>query len=202
MRDILRNHSLIGHHCTKLTVAEIEDVRSNGMTLQNATSLNSRISSLQEMGEITADIAQLLKSRNQADDSNRANMLWFCFFEPFLAGRCGIERFFRSWGGEALYNSHEDEPVTSNALLSIGTPCIIRAKVSIASLAESYYPDSSMIRAFLSQRGHRLDNEIRHEGYSTESIRAQNIIEIIEHPDDSFFKLTKCHEWEASGEAL
>lgn len=198
MRDILRSHSLIGYHCTKLTANEIKHVRVNGMLLQNATTLNKRVACLEESGLLSADVAQLLINNNQADDSNRANMLWFCFFEPFLAGRCGIERFFRSWGGEALYNSHEGNLITGNALLNIGTPCIIKAKVPIASLKDSYYPDSSMIRAFLLQRGHQLENEIEHEGFSTKIIEPQKILEIIEHPSDHFIKLTKCDEWEAS----
>lgn len=202
MRDVLRKYSLIGYHCTKLTADEIEGIRSKGMLLQNAESLKKRISRLEENGLLSTDVAQALIETNQADDDNRANMLWFCFFEPFLAGRCGIERFFRSWGGEALYNSHEDRPITGNALLSVGTPCIIKARVPIASLRDSYYPDTSMIRAFLSKRGHQLENEIEHEGFSTTNIEPKDIIEIIEHPSDKFVALTKCDKWEACDAAL
>jgi hypothetical protein len=172
------------------------------MLLQNADSLKNRISSLRESALISADIEQELINRNQAGDDNRANMLWFCFFEPFLAGRHGIERFFRSWGGEALYNSHEGHPVTGNALLNIGIPCVIKAKVPIASLKGSYYPDSSMIRVFLSKRGHQLENEIEHEGFSTKDIDAQDIIEIIEHPSDQFNALTKSNSWGGGDAAL
>jgi hypothetical protein len=202
MRNILRKYSLIGYHCTKLTASEIENVRVNGMLLQNSMSLNNRIERLKESGLITAKVTQLLKNKNQADDFNRANMLWFCFFEPFMAGRSGIERFFRYWGGEALYNSHEDCPNTSNVLLDIGIPCIIKAKVPIASLKGSYYPDSSMIRAFLLERGHQLENPIEHEGFSTKNIPSQNIIEIIEYPSDYFIKLTKCNEWDVGDATL
>jgi hypothetical protein len=202
MWDILRKYSLIGYHCTKLTANEIKCIRKNGMLLQNADSLKNRISSLRESALISADIEQELINRNQAGDDNRANMLWFCFFEPFLAGRHGIERFFRSWGGEALYNSHEGHPVTGNALLNIGIPCVIKAKVPIASLKGSYYPDSSMIRVFLSKRGHQLENEIEHEGFSTKDIDAQDIIEIIEHPSDQFNALTKSNSWGGGDAAL
>lgn len=196
MRDVLRKHSLIGYHCTKLTVDEIKEIRTYGMLLQNSASLKKRISCLKDSGLINADVAQDLMNRNQADDSNRANMLWFCFFEPFLAGRSGIERFFRYWGGEALYKSHEGHPVTRNALLNIGIPCVIKAKVSIASLTNSYYPDSAMIRAFLSKRGHQLENEIEHEGFSTSGIGPQDIIEILKQPSDKFNALTKYDKWD------
>ncbi len=195
MRDILRKYSLIGYHCTKLTTNEIDDIRTNGMLLQNGKSLKKRISRLEENGLISADIAQLLISNNQADDTNRAKMIWFCFYEPHLAGQFGIERFFQSWGGEALYNSHEERPDTGDSLMKIGTPCLIKAKVPIESLEDSYYPDFSMIRAFLFQHGHQLENGIEHEGYSTCKISPENIIEIIEHPNDHFIELTKCDTW-------
>lgn len=198
MRDILKEHSLIGYHCTKLTKNEIEAIHSKGMLLQNSDSLNERISCLVKSGLLSEYVAQKLVTKNQADDGNRANMLWFCFYKPYLAGRYGIERFFRSWGGEALYNSHENTPVTGAALLTIGKPCLIKANVPIASLKSSYYPVSSMVRVFLSQRGHQLDNGIEHEGYSLNDIRPENIIEVIEYPSNQFIELTKCDEWETA----
>ncbi len=82
MRNILRKYSLIGYHCTKLTEAEIRNIHTNGMVLQSATSLNKRIDSIEMDGMITTKVAGLLRGKNQANDSNRVNMLWFCFFEP------------------------------------------------------------------------------------------------------------------------
>lgn len=172
------------------------------MLLQNSISLRERIYRIEEDGLIEADIARSLIKKNQSDDDNRANMLWFCFYEPYLAGRYGIERFFRSWGGEALYNSHEDHPVTGTALRRIGIPCVIKANVPIASMKGSYYPDSSIIRIFLSQRGHRIENGIEHEGYSTRKIDPLDIIDIFEYPSDQFIELTKCDTWESSETVL
>ena len=198
----MRRYSLIGYHCTKLTSEEIVGIRNNGMLLQNAISLNERIDSLHERKMIDNQIAQRLKSENQADDYNRANMLWFCFYEPYIAGQYGIERFFRSWGGEALYNSHEDGSDSGAALLGIGMPCIFRVKVPMKSLEDSYLPDSAIISTFLLRRGHHIENPIVHEGFSTENIPSQNIIEIIEYPDDRFIELTKCDTWVTSPQKL
>lgn len=201
-REILREYSLIGYHCTKLTTEEINDVHENGLLLQDSLSLKKRISRLEETSLIDSDVSQALASKNQADASNRANMLWFCFYEPFLAGQHGIERFFRSWGGEALYNYHEGNPVTGKAISSVGTACVIKAKVPIESFKDSYYPDTSMIRVFLSNRGHKLDNDIEHEAFSTKKVGPQNILEIFEHPSEGFIALTKCDEWSSCDEAL
>ncbi len=196
MRDLLRRYSLIGYHCTKLTREEIESVRNDGLLLQNAISLNRRIDRLQSAGAINAKVATCLKQNNQADDPYRAKMLWFCFFEPYIAGQGGIERLFRSWGGEALYNSHERDPVTGSTLLSIGTPCVVKACVPIDFLKDSHFPDTSMIRAFLSHRGHQLENPIEHEGFSTKNIPSSNILGVFEYPGTQFIRLTQCDEWE------
>lgn len=105
LSDILRQYALLGWHCTKLTEAEIQAIVAHGMTPPNARILNSRVAALEGSGIICADVAARLRANNQADESNRAGRLWFCFFAPHIAGESGIERFFRSWDGEALYNS-------------------------------------------------------------------------------------------------
>jgi hypothetical protein len=196
LRDILRKYSLVGYHCTKLVREEINDINSNGMLLQNGLSLNTRIYKLQKNGIIDEQLAIRLKNKNQADDSNRAKMLWFCFYKPYIAGQSGVERFFRSWGGEALYNSHEGISDTGNALLGIGIPCVIKVNVPINSLQDSYFPDSAIIGAFLQYKGHSITNPIEHEGYSIKNIAPNNVMEIVEYPDSRFIELTKCDKWE------
>jgi hypothetical protein len=165
-------------------------------------SLHDALPILEEISLIDSDVSQALASENQADDSNRVNMLWFCFYEPFLAGQHGIERFFRSWGGEALYNYHESNPLTGKVISSVGTACVIKSKVPIESLDDSFYPDRSMIRVFLANRGHKLDNCIEHDAFSTKKIEPQNILDIFEHPSEGFIALTKCDEWSSYDEAL
>ncbi|MBL0635009.1 hypothetical protein [Aeromonas dhakensis] len=197
-RSLLKEFSLIGYHCTKLTHYEIEDIRKNGMKLQCGESLRQRVLRLESAQEIERAVSQKLLARNQADDSNRAFMLWFCFFEPHLAGFYGIHRFFKSWGGEALYNSHENQKITGDALKEIGIPCVIKANVAISSLKASYYPCSALIRSYLQERGYLISNSIEHEGYSTEDISSNQIEAIYLHPSDEFIQLTKCNEW--SGE--
>ncbi len=165
------------------------------MILQDSISLDARITRLLHQNLISPEIAQCLKDKNQANDSNRSRKLWFCFFEPSISGESGIGRFFKSWGGEALYNSHEHNPDIGKVLRSIGTPYIIKVNVPIASMKESKFPDGAMARILLSSFGHQLKIPIEHNGYSINNISAQNIIETIEHPRKKFIELTKCDRW-------
>lgn len=192
---MLREHSLIGYHCTRLTGEEIEEIRLNGMILQDANSLSARIERLQQSNLVSRENAERLRAKNQAGASNRRNMLWFCFFEPFLAGEHGTGRLFRSWGGEALYNSHEKDSVTGSILRSIGIPCIVKADVPISSLKESFFPDGAMARALLADLGHELRIPVEHEGYSIQNIPAEKILEVVEYPSKEFDELTQCETW-------
>lgn len=195
LRDVLRPYHLHGYHCTRLTDDEIDRIKKEGMSLQNRTTLCARIDSLIGEGIISESVGTRLKSENQADDDNRAHMLWFCFFEPHLAGEGGIERFFRSWGGEALYNSHEGDLETGEAIGNIGTPCLIESQVPIASLNEHSFLDTKIIRNYLKNRDYDIRECMNHEGYARTKIDRKDIKQVIQFPSDRFVALTKCHEW-------
>ena len=127
----LRPYSILGWHCTRLTDSEIEKMLTSGIQMPDAVTLHRRIDECVSAKQLPLDIATMLKAKNQAHDAYRAGIFWFCFFPPKLAGEAGISRFFRHWGGEALYNYHEDDPITSKALSAFGTPCIVEADVPI-----------------------------------------------------------------------
>ncbi|MDO6613906.1 hypothetical protein Q4601_20705 [Shewanella sp. 1_MG-2023] len=195
VRVILKKYSLIGYHCTKLTRGEISKISKYGMSLQNGATLSSRLEKLVSEGSIIKEVAEKLRVDNQCDDGNRANMLWFCFYEPHKSGEHGINRLFKSWGGEALYNSHEGSDILGEVLKNIGIPCVINAIVPMKSIPNARLPWKEVIATFLSSKGFKLDNPTDYEGYSIESITSDNIIDIIEYPTEKFDKLTGCREW-------
>lgn len=122
-------------------------------------------------------------------------MLWFFFFDPFLAGEDGVGRLFRSWGGEALYNSHERDTVTGPFLRSIGIPCIVKADVPIRFLQDCFFPDRAMVRVLLSNLGHELPLPVEHEAFSTQDIPAERILDVFQYPSREFAELSQCDTW-------
>ncbi len=122
-------------------------------------------------------------------------MIWFCFFPPKLAGQRGSERLFRSWGGEALYSSHEDDPTTGPILRSIGVPCLIEADVPITSLEVHSFLDVKIIRQFLVNRGLETQEPVHHEDRAKHPIPAYNIRRVIRFSDQVFSTLTNCDQW-------
>ena len=195
LSSVLLRYEIIGWHCTRLREMEINEISHNGMQLPNAAMLARRIDAVVEANGLAPDVARLLKSRNQADEDNRAGMVWFCFYPPRRAGEGGIGRFFRHWGGEALYNLHEPDSVSSPAISCIGTPCLVEANVPIASLAKHSGPELNIVRRFLVSRGQPAQGSTDYNGRIVQRLPAANIRRIVRFPDPDFLELTGCSEW-------
>ena len=132
---------------------------------------------------------------DQADEKNRTGTVWFCFFPPGRTGEDGIGRFFRHWGGEALYNSHERDPVSSQAISCIGTPCLVEANVPIAALARHCGLEFNILRRFLVGRGLPGQGSADYEGRIVRPLPAANVRRVIRFPSPDFLELTRCLEW-------
>ena len=195
LRDALQPYEIVGWHCTRLTDAEADEVRRNGMQLPNAEMLARRIEALVKDNLIEPYIAQRLKSRNQADNKHRARRIWFCFFPPRNAGEDGIRRFFRHWGGEALYVCHENDPHTSAALSCIGLPRIVEADVPISSLRPFGNLENSTYRRYLVSRGYQTGESIDYEDCIVHPMPPEHVKRVISFPDADFSSLTGCSEW-------
>ena len=63
LRRALQPYQILAWHCTRLTDAEAEVIRRNGMQLPDAEMLASRIDSLVKTGLTTPDIARRLSPR-------------------------------------------------------------------------------------------------------------------------------------------
>ena len=122
-------------------------------------------------------------------------MIWFCFFPPHLAGEGGIGSFFRFWGGEALYNSHDRHPTNSEALQAVGTPSIVEAEVPIASLGRSGGLAFKIIRRYLVHRGHRTSEPYDHEDRIIQALPPGGVLRVHRFPEARFLELSGCQDW-------
>lgn len=194
--DLLSSIDLTGWHCTRLTDCEVEDIQANGISLPSRGFLQDRIRRLSDRGLIDDRVAERLIVENQADDTNRKDRLWFCFFSPCLAGQHGIERFFRRWGGEALYNSHEQDADTGEILKTIGEPYLIQVNVPISGLNFGYYLGNKILRRYLLEHGFDTGEGVEHEDFVSQPIAPDRILRFVEFDDAEFSVLTGCDDWE------
>lgn len=181
--------ALLGYHCTKLVDWEIDEIKANGMSLPNPESLTKRIRKLTASGLIESGIAEQLLVSNAANTPSRKNRIWFCFFEPKIE-ESGVERFFRYWGGEALYIMHEETPVMAKILEKIGTPCIIEALVPLAAFDGRSF-ELNIVRRYMINRNLERGSIMNYEGCIKINLPAQNIVEVIKFSDARFHQLAK-----------
>jgi hypothetical protein len=165
------------------------------MQLPSADMLNQRIDAVLKEGLLTVPIADRLKADNQADEEGRAGIICFCFFSLNLVYQSSIERFFRHWGGEALYNSHERDPETGIAISRIGTPCLIEADVPIAILNPYSWLNIKVVLRFLINHGYRINESLDLEACAIQPLPMETIRRVIVYPDPEFIKLTGCDKW-------
>jgi hypothetical protein len=191
----LKPYSITGWHCTRLTETEIAHIVAHGMQLPDGVMLRRRIEELVRADLLPVDVAGLLQTVNQADDHNRAGMLWFCFFPPGQVGERGVGRFFRHWGGEALYNSHEEDAATSPLLRAIGTPCVVEADVPVSALKSAVALAIKLVRRDLIRRGYPAEEPGEHEDRCARPLPATCIRRVIRGSDPEFATLTGCHTW-------
>jgi hypothetical protein len=182
-------------HCTRLTGREMDAICAEGMWPQSGATLRARIDDLRYAGVMDEEVAGVLSTNNSADDSNRAGMIWFCFFPPYKAGESGIAPLLRLWGGEALYRHHESSPRVRAVLETSGTPSIIVADVRVAQLNEHSFLAAKVIRRYLQQQGDTIQESVDHEGYTRKPVPPAAIRRIVCYPDPEFLELTRCESW-------
>jgi hypothetical protein len=195
LQDALQPYAITGWHCTRLTRAEIDTIKSTGMQLPSAAMLNQRIYAVLKEGLLTKPVADRLKADNQAAEEYRAGIICFCFFPPRFGGQSGIERFFRHWGGEALYNSHERDPETGIAICRIGRPCLVEADVPIAALDPCSSLCTKVAWRFLIHHGYSTNESVNVEACAIQPLPMETIRRVIVYPDPEFIKLTGCDKW-------
>jgi hypothetical protein len=191
----LQPYALVGWHCTRLTTDEISNILAQGLSLPDSEMLTRRIDQVVSAGLLSPSLAATLKAKNLSHEPTRAGRLWFCFFRPALGRESGINRFFRCWGGEALYNSHERHPANSKALRAIGTPCIVEAEVPIRSLGGNPGLAFKVARHYLIHRGYRTTEPTDHEDRIVQPLPASCVRQIHLFPEPRFLELTDCESW-------
>lgn len=195
LRAKLSNYELLGYHCSRLTASEIDEIITNGMLLLNKEMLSKRIQMLHNSGLIEAPIAERLQKKNQADAYCRAGMLWFCFSTYLLQRQSLVGRLFSSWGGEALYRSHERDPETDPILRQIGIPCIVEAEISISTTRQKTTLCQMLARQSLINRKFLTREPVGHEDCTLRPVPASSIKRIIKLGDSEFECLTRCSSW-------
>lgn len=195
LMELLQPYSLLAWHCTRLTDQEVSAIAAKGMQPPNEGILHGRIDVLARTGTISGEVADQLKGRNQANETYRQGRIWWCFYPPRESGEGGIASLLGTWGGEALYNSHDSDTVMGPLLRSIGTPCLVEADIPIALLGDSASAAFSVVAHYLAASGHPTRDHLVFEDRITVDLAARHVRRVIRYPEPDFIVLTGCDTW-------
>jgi hypothetical protein len=189
----LANVQFIGFHCTRLTVDEIESVKTGGLHPLSVNLVKSRVNTLLEQSNVSESTARTILDRNEAADSCRAGRVCLFHCLSTLRDESGLFRLLRCWGGEAVYFWYEEDPHVFGELATIGTPCIVVASLKpselIYNLAERIIKSYLFtIKGYGHERDIDMDSSIKH---------TVPVLEVISYNDSRFERLTNCSEWES-----
>jgi hypothetical protein len=193
---MLEGVDLAGFHCTRLHELEIADILSEGLQPLSAAFLERRIQRLTALGTFRHAIGERLCAEHEAPDSGRAGMVWFVFSRSLLRDETSMSRFFRSWGGEALYWRHEEDPETGPVLRRVGVPCIVEAALAAHTLGTIMPVAERVVTVYLRRRRVRTAERSEMEGWSPVAVGPERIRRIVRLGERDFARLTRCHRWE------
>jgi hypothetical protein len=195
-------HRIVGFHCTRLTFAEVNNVVGSGLKPLSLELICERIESCISQGLLDKADGEYLREspaiRRCISNQNgrRTGLLWFCPNRSSLADYYGISRFFRMWGGEALYWGHEDDSRIATVLLRLGVPCVIKCAVPY-SHANHY--GENLSERFLA---HLVADEIEYpepsaifDLFTETNISPSGILQVIVAGSAEFESLTHFQNW-------
>lgn len=185
---------LVGYHCTRLTEDEQGAIMSGGLSPLSPELIADRVRRQTAVGLIPQSLAEQLVADNQSATHGRTDLLWFIFSRRTLADKSGVERFFRTWGGEAVYWNRESNGEGATLRL-LGTPCIVVAAVPASGIRTFHDVGRRFVMHFLARRRVRVPDDPAWEGRVLQAIEGERVLRIIRLDEPEFQQLTKSRRW-------
>jgi hypothetical protein len=186
IEDVLKRHSIIGIHCTKLLDWEIEDIEKNGLRPLDKTFANQRIEKAFKAGLLSKRLKDELTDKKELEQKYRKGYVWVFHCLGTLNCESGLNRLLGLWGGESLYAYVKD----NKELKHIGTPCITFVSIKISEL--DIYPElSKRMTAYYFN-----DNYFVHD---TDSHIDSNlkVLKVLKRNENLFEELTGIQNWDS-----
>lgn len=199
---LLHGHRMVGYHCTRLTASEVGQIHREGLRALSADLVRDRFQALVGSGEMTAERCRffldhpMLRARLFDCHGARAGLVWLCPNRSTLCDASGVHRFFRAWGGEAVYAGFEDDPSVFAELRAIGMPAIVKCAVPLP-----------VDKTYGCRAAHLLSNAVRDKieypepspafDWSVQrDITPSEVLDVITLDDPRFDELTGYRRWE------
>lgn len=198
---ILSTNSIIGYHCTRLTPFEMTAVKDDGIRTLCTSLIKERIQQAFKDKWLTQPEYDRLQMSPTIQDNlgnkngHRTGKIWLCPNRSTLRNSGAVHRFFRSWGGEAIFKGQADQMII-HAVNKIGLPCIVKCHMAFPDI-ESFH--TSHAERFVSRF---VSGSIEYPCPSPvfdmsigRDLKADQVLDLIDISNPAFAKLTDYETW-------
>ena len=180
-------------HYTRLTDAEADFVRKNGVYPSSLDNIRSRFSAQVAAGVFTQDIADRLfaDSPYQSDQRGaRVGKFWMVS-QPAEVEDGGVNLLLQSWGGEAAYFWQRD-PELQELLKQIGRPRVLEIAMPLAQSRHAYPAAEAVVATYGRTLGCR-NEEHAFDLYSLQPLGPAHILALHSRGDLNFEAMARSY---------
>lgn len=151
--SLMETRVVRGFHYTRMTDAEVEIMRAEGVRLSTPAFLETRLNSLVSAGSLTIDeVGKILaESPFKTQLDVRQNMFWMVSSRrPMDDG--AVEPLLAAWGGEVASMHLTDHDLLAK-LQAIGRPRMIEVAAPLSATNKAYSAACAVVAAYALQHG-------------------------------------------------
>lgn len=187
---LMSERRIRGWHYTRLTDAEVDYLRRDGVYPSTLTTIERRLNTLVAAHLLSTEQAEALYRgspfHNSEQAEARSNKFWMTAF-PLPISYDGIVPFLESWGGESV-SFWQREQALRGAVARIGKPRVIELSVPLSITRHAY----SAARAIVAYYGRSIGCEpdgADFEFYATQPLGPDAVLAIHSEGDANFIAL-------------
>ena len=189
-KKLIKNR-FIGFHCSRLTDKEIGIISKKGLVPLSEQLAKEKLERVFNDKLVSRKTFKFLLENNSSGHNNRKGKIWFLHDSQILKDYNSVGRLFKNWGGESIYNNHENNNPIKSEISSIGTPTILVCSFEYKEL-DPYRSLSEYISEIWVYRNSKEPNV---QLFDTKVTNTKKIEKIIKFGDDLFNELTDYQNW-------
>lgn len=177
-------------HYTRLTDAEADLLRANGIHMSDVTGVRCRLDAQVAAGAINADVANVIYSKSpfHAQSDVRSGKFWMVS-HPYPTTHGGVELLLQHWGGEGVYFCLKD-PAHIELVQGIGRPRVIEVAVPLSVTPSAYSAAKAVVATYVTSLGGEPDWPA-FDLYTTNALGTDAILDIHTEGDPNFAALAR-----------
>lgn len=151
---LMADRTIRAWHYTRMTDAEVDRLRREGIELSTLESLRARLDVQVAAGALSASAAEALYAAspfNQGQRENRTHRFWM-ISHPDPIDDSRVERLLGNWGGEVASFWQQDLELLAQ-VARIGTPRVLEIAVPLAATKHSYSAGQAVVSTFARSEG-------------------------------------------------